>query len=83
MYTMWKGITSEKVIKDMFECLDRVKHLQLKPSQKVALITTYIMPHCTYTLMIDVPPVGVLELLDVEITKIVKHTYKLGDYTTS
>lgn len=79
----WKGLHKGIVVPDIIKIIKRVRALALKPYQKVNLITTYIVPHFIYSLLISPPSGSTLKLLDSEIRQQVKEILHLTASTAN
>jgi hypothetical protein len=59
------------------DCICRVKRLALKPHQKIQLISTYLVPHYIYPLVLGVAPVTRLREIDRDIRVAMKEILHL------
>ncbi|GJQ68522.1 hypothetical protein Trydic_g17092 [Trypoxylus dichotomus] len=79
----WAGISSDNIKTELLATLQRVKKLALKPYQKVNLISTYLVPHYLYQLVMAVPPMTLLRCLDQELRVVIKDIYHLPQSTAN
>lgn len=77
----WAGIDIKSLRQNLCTTLQRNKKLALKPHQKVNLISTYLVPHYLYQLVLALPPVTLLRQLDQELRVVVKDIYHLPQST--
>lgn len=54
----WAGVDIKSLRQDLCATLQRVKRLALKPYQKANLISTYLVPHYLYQLVLALSPVS-------------------------
>jgi hypothetical protein len=76
------GMTIEGLHEQFTRTIHRVSPLALKPHQKVELITTYLVPHYLYRLVLAVPPQKLIRQLDQELKAVIKSIYHLPQSTT-
>jgi hypothetical protein len=50
-YSLWKGIDLTEMGEHLISVLNRVKKLRLKPTQKLQLLQTYLVPHYLHQLV--------------------------------
>ena len=79
----WAGIDISGLGAHLADTLRRVRSLALKPHQKVDLISTYLVPHYLYQLVVATPPVTLLRELDQELRVAVKDIFHLPHSTTN
>lgn len=79
----WAGITLQSIKERLCSTLQRIKKLALKPYQKVDLISTYLVPHYLYQLVVAVPPVTLLRCLDQELRVVIRDIYHLQQSTAN
>jgi hypothetical protein len=78
----WAGMTIEGLHEQFTRIMNRVSHLALKPHPKVELITTYLVPHYLYRLVLAVPPQKLIRQLGQELKAVIKSIYHLPQSTT-
>jgi hypothetical protein len=79
----WAGIDISGLRAHLAATLRRVKSLALKPHQKVDLISTYLVPHYLYQLVVATPTTTLLRELDQELRVVVKDIFHLPHSTTN
>lgn len=79
----WAGIDIKGLKENLCTAIQAVKKLALKPYQKVHLISTYLVPHYLYQLVLAAPPVTYLRQLDQELRVVIKDIYHLPQSTTN
>jgi hypothetical protein len=79
----WKGLTIEGLEEDFKAGLERAQKLKLKPHQKARLISTYMIPHYIYSLVLVVPPMQTLRRLDQELRRVMRNIYHLPQCTNN
>jgi hypothetical protein len=78
----WAGMAIEGLYEQFTRTIHRVSHLAVKPHQKVELITTYLVPHYLYRLVLAVPPQKLIRQLDQELKAVIKSIYHLPQSTS-
>jgi hypothetical protein len=73
----WNGVILGGIRESINECIGRVKRLALKPHQKIQLISTYLVPHYIYPLVLGIAPVTRLREIDRDIRVAVKEILHL------
>lgn len=79
----WAGIDIKGLKENLCTAIQAIKKLALKPYQKVHLISTYLVPHYLYQLVLATPPVTYLRQLDQELRVAIKDIYHLPQATTN
>ncbi|XP_011686437.1 PREDICTED: uncharacterized protein LOC105449133 [Wasmannia auropunctata] len=79
----WAGIDIKGLKENLCSATNRIRKLALKPYQKVNLISTYLVSHYLYQLVLAVPPVTYLRQLDQELRVMIKDIYHLSQSTTN
>ena len=73
----WAGIDIKGLKDNLCTALKGISKLALKPPQKVHLISTYLVPHYLYQLVLAAPPVTYLRQLDQELRVVIRDLYHL------
>jgi hypothetical protein len=76
----WAGIDISGLRAHLAETLRRLNSSALKSQQKVDLISTYLVPHYLYQLVVATPATTFLRELDQELRVAVKHIVQLSHY---
>jgi hypothetical protein len=71
-YSLWKGIDLTEMGEHLTSVLRRVKRLRLKPTQKLHLLQTYLVPHYLHQLVIAAPALTALKAIDQEVRVAIK-----------
>jgi hypothetical protein len=79
----WKGIDINSLEEEFLVALMRTKRLALKPHQKTALISAYLVPHFLNRLSMAVPPISILRRLDQELRVLIKDIFHLPQSTAN
>ena len=65
------------------DTLERVERSSLKPHQKPQLITTFVVPHFLYTLVLVMVPMTTVRRMDQDLTRMVKNIFHLPQCTAN
>lgn len=79
----WAGVDTKGLKDVLCATLQRVKKLALKPHQKVNLISTYLVPHYLYQMVLGITPITILRQLDQELRVVIKDIYHLPQSTAN
>ena len=79
----WAGIDIKGLKDSLCTATKGIRKLALKPPQKVHLISTYLVPHYLYQLVLAAPPVTYLRQLDQELRVVIKDIYHLPQSTAN
>ncbi|XP_039303390.1 uncharacterized protein LOC120357295 [Solenopsis invicta] len=79
----WAGIDIKGLKDNLCKATKGIKKLALKPPHKVHLISTYLVPHYLYQLVLAAPPVTYLRQLDQELRVVIKDIYHLQQSTAN
>jgi hypothetical protein len=82
-FSPWKGLKAENIDIEFRDTLDRVLRLALKPQQKAELVTSYIMPHYLYTMVLAMVPVTTARKMDQDLRRVIKSIYHLPQCTAN
>jgi hypothetical protein len=82
-FSPWKGLTAETLDTRFRGTLERVLKLTLKPHQKARLVTTYIIPHFLYTLVLAMVPVTTVRKMEQDLRRTIKTIYHLPQCTAN
>jgi hypothetical protein len=82
-FSPWKGLTAEKLEQTFSETLERVTRITLKPHQKAHLLTTYIIPHFLYTIILAMVPLTTMRKMDQDLRRVIKDIYHLPQCTAN
>jgi hypothetical protein len=74
----WAGIDTTGLRANLAATLRRTQALALKPHQKLDLLSTYLVPHYLYQLLIATPAPTSLRNIDQELRVVVKNIFHLS-----
>jgi hypothetical protein len=77
----WADVKLEGLREEFGGALFRASHLSLKPHQKVELISSYLVPHYLYRLVVVIPPTTLIRQLDQELRGVIKRICHLPQST--
>ena len=60
----WSGLQYRDLVGQLEATFERVRRAQLKPHQKLALISTHILPHFLHKLVLATPPITTIRSMD-------------------
>jgi hypothetical protein len=82
-FSPWKGLTAENLDLDFKDTLERVTRLTVKPHQKALLITTYIIPHFLYTMVLAMVPMTTIRKMGQDVRRTSKTICHLPQCTAN
>jgi hypothetical protein len=80
-FSPWPDLQKKVIINNLQQALCRLRSAPLKPHQKLNLLTTYLIPHFLYTIIIAAPSISVIRDLDSLIRVHVKDILHLPSST--
>jgi hypothetical protein len=76
-YSLWKGIDLTEMGEHLTSVLNRVKKLRLKPTHKLHLLQTHLVPHYLHQLVLAAPALTALRAIDQEVRVAIKEFMQL------
>jgi hypothetical protein len=70
-FSPWKGLGVEGLCSNFEGTLERVQKLNLKQHQKTTMITTYIIPHYLYALVLAMVPMTTIQRMDQDLRRVI------------